>query len=129
METEAVDDHTEILSAAAGPFCGGLLLLLYPYSREIFICALFQTVYNLLPIYPLDGGRILFILLAKQVGAGRAFRIMEGVRLAIFACVCLIIIYLLLFKKDILFAAILISLFAVIWIGKITCKDSEQIVQ
>ena len=129
METEPISNHTEIISAAAGPLGGGLLLFLYPISREIFVCALFQTVYNLLPIYPQDGGRILFIILTNCVGERRAHRIMRGVRLTVFSCIGVIIIYLLVVRKDILLATLLISLFAAMGIGKITCKDSEQIVQ
>lgn len=66
------------LSSAQNLFCvlagpvGGLLLL--PFARwipRIAICAAFQSLFNLLPIYPLDGGRALQcavgILLPEQL--------------------------------------------------------------
>ncbi len=48
-----------ILCSMAGPMAGAALLLLYPMVPRIALCAFAQTVYNLLPVEPLDGGRAL----------------------------------------------------------------------
>ena len=49
----------EILCALAGPAGGLLLLCLSPWLPRIGLCAAVQSMYNLIPIYPLDGGRAL----------------------------------------------------------------------
>lgn len=49
----------ELICALSGPFGGLLLLLLSCWIPRIAICAATQSLYNLLPIYPLDGGRAL----------------------------------------------------------------------
>ena len=49
----------ELLCALAGPAGGFLLLMLAKWLPRIAVCAAFQSLYNLLPIYPLDGGRAL----------------------------------------------------------------------
>ena len=59
IETPSMYPKQELLCAAAGPL-GGMLLLLF--LREIPLIAMvgmIQSLYNLLPIYPTDGGRIL----------------------------------------------------------------------
>ena len=50
---------TQILSAAAGPAGSLLLALLIRRIPRIGFCALVQGLFNLLPLSPLDGGRIL----------------------------------------------------------------------
>lgn len=49
----------ELLCAAAGPAGSLLCLLLIHKLPLISLCGATQGFYNLLPIYPLDGGRIL----------------------------------------------------------------------
>lgn len=63
--SEPMTLRQELLSAVAGP-AGGICLLFFARSTpEIALCALFQTVYNLLPVYPSDGGRIAFCLIRR----------------------------------------------------------------
>lgn len=92
METGALSEHQELFCALAGPAGSFLLFFCYPWIPRISLCALIQGVFNLLPVYPLDGGRavrsLLHIFFLGQVG-DKLCRIMEillGV--LIFACGC-----------------------------------------
>ena len=59
IQTIPLSPRQELLCAAAGP-AGSLLCLLLIHIFPLFaLCGCVQGLYNLLPIYPLDGGRIL----------------------------------------------------------------------
>ena len=69
----------------AGPLCNGLLALLFAFIFSINRAPIFAslctlncclTIFNLLPLYPLDGGKLLLLLLAQVWGYGRSFRIL-----------------------------------------------------
>ena len=48
-----------VICALAGPLGGVLLLSLWHYFPRLALCALVQTLFNLIPILPLDGGQAL----------------------------------------------------------------------
>lgn len=65
----------ELICAMSGPAAGIMLLLLQPVFPKLAFCALVQSAFNLLPIYPLDGGRTLQCLLAMICKPDRAAQI------------------------------------------------------
>lgn len=61
----------EILCAGGGPVCSLLLLFLISCLPAAAMIGLIQGIFNLLPVYPFDGGRILrslmFLIREKAV--------------------------------------------------------------
>ena len=57
IHTEPMSDTAEAVCALAGPLGSFMILLIACQFPEAALIALGQGLFNLLPIYPLDGGR------------------------------------------------------------------------
>lgn len=64
METSSLSPGKQLFCALAGPVGGLLLCLLSLKMPRLALCALIHSAWNLLPLYPLDGGRAVENLLA-----------------------------------------------------------------
>ena len=130
MQTDAMTWICEIIAALAGPAGAMCLLFVTRFYPEAALCALLQSAYNLLPVYPLDGGRALRCFALHYLGTQRGMGLCDFVKYAT-------LLLLLLFASVLTFCYSfgILPLFIVIMIFvramnlKIPCKATKQIVQ
>lgn len=95
-DMEGIPFGGEAFVAVCGPLCNALTALLfvalwwlfpatYPFTDVACYASIWTAAVNLLPAYPLDGGRVLYAAVAKSGGEKRARRICKAATAAIAA--------------------------------------------
>lgn len=124
MDTDLTDETREILCALAGPVGGLLLIFAGRWCPRLALCGLFQSAYNLIPIYPLDGGRAVSGVLRKLFSNVVAKRIQKVLEYSFLLLFILLGLYSALRLKlgliPLIFAFILVIKNK---LGKCTCKE------
>ena len=123
IHTVFPDKRKELFCAAAGPAASFLLIFLYRFSPKLAVCAAVQGMFNLIPVYPMDGGRMLrcFLQWLCPRQADRICRIVEGL---IVSAVFVLSLRLLICRKDgVLPALVCVTALTRLLFGKIPCKS------
>ena len=84
IEGEDLGICKNILCVLAGPAVGAVPMIFMRLFPELALCAFLLTAYNLIPLYPLDGGRVLHLMGEKS----ETMQILIGaVEAAVLACI------------------------------------------
>ena len=65
IHTGPLDNRAEFFCAAAGPAASLFLLSLCRFFPKLALCGAVQGMFNLIPVHPMDGGRILCCFLRR----------------------------------------------------------------
>lgn len=129
IETAPMEERKALLCALAGPVGSFLLIAMCRIFPRLAVCAVVQGLFNMLPIYPLDGGRILSCML-RMLCPGYAERISGLIEI-----LALLVIILFVFVVSVKYSlGILLPIFAMVLIlsrfrRKIPCKQARIGVQ
>lgn len=93
METQQLSYGKEAICAYAGPLGALLILLFARYVPRTSICTIVLSAYNLLPIFPLDGGRGLGCALKARLPENVALCIMRHIENAVLALIAMLMCY------------------------------------
>ena len=81
----SVSNGDEIAIASAGPLCNLFCIFItvalwwvfpsaYPFTSTFVESSFALFIFNLLPVYPLDGGRVVIALMTKKIDRERAYK-------------------------------------------------------
>jgi len=93
LDISSLSAAQELICSLAGPIGGLCLLFFAHWIPRIAVCAAFQSLYNLLPLYPLDGGRALWCVITMIMPENRAARFYKVVETVCLAAILLTAVY------------------------------------
>lgn len=130
MHTEPIAIFPSLICYLSGPLCGMLLLLGVYRFPHLAICGFFQSLFNLMPIYPLDGGRALDAILFACFTDRVAIR-MKRTIMWVTLCILFLISLHLSLRFDRGYVCFLVYSLLLLKVNpiKIPCKHRDQIVQ
>ena len=117
-------NRAEFLCAAAGPAASLFLLSLCRFFPKTALCGLAQGIFNLIPVHPMDGGRMLRCFL-QWLCPRQAKRISDfAERLILCAFVVLSLILAIHHKEGLLPALVCVTILSRLLFTKIPCKSA-----
>lgn len=130
MHTENMKQAHEMIVALAGPVGSLLLLFFARFIPAIALCAMFQSAYNLIPVFPYDGGRALrcfFLSVFPDIIGEKVFVVIENIFLILLGLVTAY--FMIRFNLGLFPILMMLSVLLKKRILKIPCKASKQRVQ
>ena len=91
MEVSGLTERAELICLLAGPAAGFMTILFINRVPLMALCGAIQSIYNLLPIHPLDGGRAMRLIIQMLGGEYKHILIIEYTSIAILLLLCVLI--------------------------------------
>lgn len=129
IHTRIRNSRKEFVCAAAGPLASILLMIFCHTFPKIAICGVIQAVFNLLPVYPMDGGRMLKCLVQSRLPkkADKICKATEQLILVLFLVFSLIAA--LRFRGGLMPVFCCVTVFSRLQSAKTPCKSGETAIQ